>query len=342
MGKVFANGREVACKAQANKVIADFPDVCFTPPENPATPPGVPVPYPSFGMDSDTENGTGSVKIGGQNITQKNKSYYSKTTGTEAGCAAKKNVVTSVNRGKEYAQAWSSNVKGESMPFSRFGDISTNDHASPPAGAPPMPKAGEPAAPPPPAVCPPCDYEAVEEKQDRDARIADCDKKIKDAQAAQAAHTQNIADHDAKRKLKPGDAKRGGKTNTQLQQLVRNEQAALKTAKDAQQKAENDRKGIVNEKKVSDDVGGSKCYKFICKKCKQVGQELDVVIPDGRVKEVKSSAGGVNKKAFAKKIDLVETKKLLPGATKVKLAFIGPVPPAVAADPDFAGRTQSH
>ena len=128
---VFANGLEVACKAQNNKVIAAFPDVCFTPPENPATPPGVPVPYPSFGMDSDTAKGTGTVKIGGETITQKNKSYYSKTTGTEAGCAAKKGVITSKNTGKEYAHAWSGNVKAEGEPISRFSDISTNNHASP-------------------------------------------------------------------------------------------------------------------------------------------------------------------------------------------------------------------
>ena len=41
---VFANGLEVACKAQANKIIAAFPDTCFTPPQTPATPPGVPIP----------------------------------------------------------------------------------------------------------------------------------------------------------------------------------------------------------------------------------------------------------------------------------------------------------
>lgn len=29
---VFANKLEVSCKAQANKVIAAFPDVCMTPP----------------------------------------------------------------------------------------------------------------------------------------------------------------------------------------------------------------------------------------------------------------------------------------------------------------------
>lgn len=137
---VFANGLEVACKAQSNKVIANFPDVCFTPPENPATPPGVPVPYPSFGMDSDTDKGTGTVKIGGKTITQKNKSYYTKTTGTEAGCAAKKGVITSKNTGKEYAVAWSSNVKADGEPVNRMSDLSTNNHASPIGNAPPHPK----------------------------------------------------------------------------------------------------------------------------------------------------------------------------------------------------------
>jgi hypothetical protein len=140
---VFANNLEIACKAQSNKVIAAFPDVCFTPPENPATPPGVPVPYPSFGMDSDTDSGTGTVKIGGETITQKNKSYYTKTTGTEAGCAAKKGVVTSSNTGKEYAEAWSGNVKADGEPVSRFTDVSTNNHASPVGNAPPWPKIGK-------------------------------------------------------------------------------------------------------------------------------------------------------------------------------------------------------
>jgi hypothetical protein len=134
---VYANGLEVACKAQSNKVIAAFPDVCFTPPENPATPPGVPVPYPSFGFDSDTDKGTSTVKIGGKTITQKNKSYYTKTTGTEAGCAAKKGIITSKNTGKEYAQAWSNDVKADGEPVNRFTDISTNNHASSVANTPP-------------------------------------------------------------------------------------------------------------------------------------------------------------------------------------------------------------
>ena len=140
---VYANTLEIAAKAQSNKVLAAFPDVCMTPPENPATPPGIPVPYPSFGLDSDTDSGTGTVKIGGETITQKNKSYYTKTTGTEAGAAAKKGVITSVNTGKEYAVAWSSDVKADGEPVSRFSDLSTNNHASPTGNAPPWPKIGK-------------------------------------------------------------------------------------------------------------------------------------------------------------------------------------------------------
>jgi len=144
---VFANGLEIACKAQANQVIAAFPYVCMTPPQTPATPPGVPVPYPTFGMDGDTDKGTSTVKIGGKTVTQKNKSYYTKCTGNEAGCAPKKNLITSVNKGKEYAHAWSGNVKMDAEPISRFADLSSNDHASPIAGGAPSVKIGKPGAP---------------------------------------------------------------------------------------------------------------------------------------------------------------------------------------------------
>lgn len=61
--EVFANGREIACKAASGKTICAFPDVCFTPPENPATPPGIPVPYPNTGSASDTAKGSKKLKF---------------------------------------------------------------------------------------------------------------------------------------------------------------------------------------------------------------------------------------------------------------------------------------
>ena len=149
---VFANALEVSCKAQANKIIAAFPDVCMTPPEAPPTPPGVPIPYPNFGMDSDTDKGTGTVKIGGKTVNQKNSSYFTKTTGDEAGAAAKKGVVSSKNTGKSYSQAFSMNVKAEGKNLTRFSDISTNNHGSPP-NVPPWPKIGQPWVPPPGDPC---------------------------------------------------------------------------------------------------------------------------------------------------------------------------------------------
>lgn len=139
MGDVYANGLEISGKAVQAQTIAAFPDVCMTPPENPATPPGVPVPYPNFAMASDTEKGTGKVKIKGKEVNLKNKSDMKRTSGDEAGCAAKKGVISSKNMGKSYFNAWSSDVKFESKPVVRMSDITTNNHSSPPGNTPPFP-----------------------------------------------------------------------------------------------------------------------------------------------------------------------------------------------------------
>src|SRR5437868_14804016 len=108
--QVYANGREISCKAAAGKAIAAFPDTCFTPPQTPATPPGVPVPYPNTGMASDTANGSKTVQIGGDEVMLKNTSYFKTSTGDEAGCAPKKGVVTSKIKGKVNFQSWSMDV----------------------------------------------------------------------------------------------------------------------------------------------------------------------------------------------------------------------------------------
>lgn len=136
---VYANGMEVSCKQGAGKSICAFPDVCFTPPLTPATPPGVPIPYPNTGMDSDATSGSSSVKIAGQEVMLKNKSYFKQSTGDEAGSAPKKNVVTSVNKGKVYFNAWSMDVKVEGENVVRNLDLTTHNHNPPPGGTPPWP-----------------------------------------------------------------------------------------------------------------------------------------------------------------------------------------------------------
>ncbi|WP_303721764.1 DUF4150 domain-containing protein, partial [Malonomonas rubra] len=137
---VFANGREISCKAASGKTICAMPDVCMTPPENPATPPGVPVPYPNTGMASDTTKGSKKVKISNKEVGLKNKSYFKKSVGDEAGSAAKKGVITSTNRGKVYFNSWSMDVKVEGANVVRHLDITTHNHASQIGQTPPFPE----------------------------------------------------------------------------------------------------------------------------------------------------------------------------------------------------------
>lgn len=138
MNDVFANGMGIAGKAGSGQSPAAFPDVCFTPPENPATPPGVPVPYPNTGTESDTTEGSRTVVIHDQEVMLKNKSYYKQSMGDEAGCAAKKGVVSSVNRGKVYFVAWSMDVQFEGANVDRHLDLTTHNH-NPTPNTPPFP-----------------------------------------------------------------------------------------------------------------------------------------------------------------------------------------------------------
>lgn len=133
--EVYANGRELACKAGSGKAICSFPDVCFTPPQTPATPPGVPIPYPNTGMASDTTDGSKNVKISGKEVMLKNKSSFKKSTGDEAGCAPKKGLINSKNSGKVYFNSWSMDVKFEGENVVRHFDLTTHNHACSPANA---------------------------------------------------------------------------------------------------------------------------------------------------------------------------------------------------------------
>lgn len=136
---VFANGRELSCKAGSGKSICAFPDVCFTPPQTPATPPGVPIPYPNTGMASDTSKGSRDVKITRKEVMLKNKSMFKKSVGDQAGCAPKKGVVTSQTGGKVYFNSWSMDVKIEGENAVRHLDLTTHNHGSVPGNTPTWP-----------------------------------------------------------------------------------------------------------------------------------------------------------------------------------------------------------
>lgn len=136
--EVYANSNEISCKAGSGKSIAAMPDVCFTPPQTPATPPGVPIPYPNTGMASDCTEGSKTVQISGQEVMLKDKSYFKKSTGDEAGSAPKKGVITSKITGKVYFIMWSMDVKFEGENVVRHLDMTTHNHGSPQPNTPPQ------------------------------------------------------------------------------------------------------------------------------------------------------------------------------------------------------------
>jgi hypothetical protein len=116
-----------------------MPDVCMTPPQTPATPPGVPVPYPNTGLASDTTDGSTTVQISGQEIMLKDTSYFKRSSGDEAGCAPQKGILTSTNMGKVYFVAWSMDVKVEGENVVRHLDMTTHNHGSNANAPPPFP-----------------------------------------------------------------------------------------------------------------------------------------------------------------------------------------------------------
>lgn len=137
--EVYANSMAVCCKAAKGKSICAMPDVCFTPPQTPFTPMGVPVPYPNTGMASDATDGSRTVQISGQEVMLKNKSCFKRSSGDEAGSAPKKGMLTGKNMGKVYFNMWSMDVKVEGENVVRHLDLTTHNHASVPGNTPPWP-----------------------------------------------------------------------------------------------------------------------------------------------------------------------------------------------------------
>jgi hypothetical protein len=109
--------------------------VCFTPPPFA----GVPVPYPNTGFASDCVGGSRRVKISGHEVMLRNKSFFRKSTGDEAGTAPKKGVLSGTVAGKVYFHAWSMNVRVEGENVPRHLDLMTHNHGSAPGNTPVWP-----------------------------------------------------------------------------------------------------------------------------------------------------------------------------------------------------------
>jgi len=86
------------------------------------------------------------VKISGEEVMLKNKSYFKKSTGDEAGSAPMKGVVTHSNTGKVYFTAWSMDIKVEGENVVRNLDQTTHNHGSVPGNTTPWPYIDDMAA----------------------------------------------------------------------------------------------------------------------------------------------------------------------------------------------------
>jgi Domain of unknown function (DUF4150)/GHH signature containing HNH/Endo VII superfamily nuclease toxin 2 len=133
---VYANGMSIACKAASGKTIAAMPDVCLSPPTPPAGP--VPIPYPNTAMASDTDGGSKTVQIGGQEVMLKDQSTFKTSSGDEAATKSLgMGVVTHQIQGKANFVAWSMDVKFEGQNVPRHLDLMGHNEASSPPNTPP-------------------------------------------------------------------------------------------------------------------------------------------------------------------------------------------------------------
>jgi hypothetical protein len=137
--EVYANGREIACKAASGKTTAAFPDTCLSPPSPPAGP--IPIPYPNTACASDTTNGSTSVMISSQEVMLKDESTFKKSTGDEAATKSLgMGVVTHTIQGEASFVAWSMDVKIEGHNADRHLDMTiNNEQCNNPANDPPWP-----------------------------------------------------------------------------------------------------------------------------------------------------------------------------------------------------------
>lgn len=124
---VFANGREVSGSKDDNASLGGMPDVCLSPPSPPAGP--IPIPYPNFSKASDTNDGTKTVKIGGDQVSIKNSSNYKKSNGDEAATKTLgMGVMSHQIQNTTYFAAWSFDVKFEGENAVRQMDMTTHNN----------------------------------------------------------------------------------------------------------------------------------------------------------------------------------------------------------------------
>ncbi|MBU1172247.1 MAG: DUF4150 domain-containing protein [Proteobacteria bacterium] len=121
---VAVNKRTVVHKKSDGTSVA-FPDICLTQ----CGPPVVPIPYPNIGKSSDLDNGASTVTADGQPMGHE-KSFFSKTTGDEAG--DKKGVASGTTAAKAEFVSFSFDVFVEGKSVVRANDLMIHNNKNTP------------------------------------------------------------------------------------------------------------------------------------------------------------------------------------------------------------------
>jgi hypothetical protein len=306
--EVYANNNEIACKGGDNKVIADMPDVCLSPPSPPAGP--VPVPYPDTSFSKDMQNGSKTVMIKDKEVMLKDQSFYKTSPlGDEAATNSfGANVVSHVITGKTYCVAWSMDVKIEDQNVDRHLDLTTSNNASPTSTTAPLITQ---------AVM------TVREFKDslRESRHVD-PKKCKGKHKWECNKTacsrcwQPECPDNAKEEQKEYEAKQSGTNEEKAKKhKAANQEKIRKGHEPTGPNWENDAIDKVGEDKVK-----SAGYFAHCTKCHMQG-ELDIVTADSVI-ECKRTSGLVDLAQMEEKIIPI-AKKCHP-KKKIKVAVQGP------------------
>jgi hypothetical protein len=109
------------------------------------------VPYPDTSFSKDMQNGSKTVMINDQEVMLKDQSFYQTSPlGDEAATnSLGAGVISHVITGKTYFVAWSMDVQFEGQNVDRHLDMTTSNHASPPANEQlPLPGLEDMAMPP--------------------------------------------------------------------------------------------------------------------------------------------------------------------------------------------------
>jgi hypothetical protein len=249
-------------------------------------------------MDQDTTEGSKTVKITGKEVMLKNKSYFKQSYGDEAGCAAKKGVITSVNRGKVYFKSWSMDVKFEGENVVRALDLTTHNHMSDPPNSPPITHTDEMAVP-----------------------SAECTHPNIEREPEKGEHEINQQERIAQRK------RALAREEKKVDRLVDKAASTADPAKaselfDAALELDSSLKGERFEQKVTDDTNAKEvAVKLICKDCGLIIAEFDVVTEDGTVKECKASWNQVNENQFLREQALAQRADVFGPGTVVHIAI---------------------